>query len=875
MARFASLAVAAALLGVIPIAAFAQPRSASLTVRVVDDTGGVIRGARVVIVRDAAPVAEGLTGPVGTVTFDAQAPGTIEVRVEAPGFEIRRATGYRLRPGAARLDVRLRVEGVALSVDVSRDAREKLLDPRGDAFARVLTPELIAQLPDDPEELERVINQMAGPGATIRVNGFGGGRLPPKGQIRQIRFSLNAYSAETHELGMPMVDIVTAPGADRWRTTWSAGFRTPDLTARHAYATAPPTDRVFRGGMSIDGPVWRNRTSMSLSMDASAFDELQTILASTPAGRVSGVSSRATDRRSMSLLVEHALTKTHVARAELARTSTALDNLGVGGANLPERAYDTTQRATTVRISDSGPLGRKVYNEIRLQSVWASTDLESATRQPAVVVLDAFGAGGAQMDSARRSWDLEVAENMDVASQKHAIRTGFLLQGGRYRARDANNAEGTFVFSGLDAYAAGRPTTFTRRVGDPLVTYGFYRAGWYVQDEIKVHKSVTLGLGLRHELQSHVEGRLNLAPRVGVTWAPLANGKLVVRGGAGIVYHWFEPTTYEQTLRVDGTRQFDVVITNPGFPDPLAGGLSGVLPPSRLLLAPDLRLPQIVHTSVALQSQFRAGSGFVATYTRQRGHRLFRGLHVNAPDAGVRPDPRFGNVTQVESTARSALDRLDTGVSHAVLKNQRLLFMASVTYSLAWNRNDTDGPFAVPADSRNAGAEWGPAPGDIRHRLSAMVTGSIRRGLRATVIGTAASGSPYSITTGFDDNGDTTINDRPAGTGRNSARGGSQVDILARVGWSFGFGKRAPASQPAGIDTRRMRREGERDPLGVLGSFGPQEHRVRIEFFAQVFNVANRVNHVGYRGVMTSPFFGRPTGALPPRRVELGVRMDF
>jgi hypothetical protein len=294
-----------------------------------------------------------------------------------------------------------------------------------------------------------------------------------------------------------------------------------------------------------------------------------------------------------------------------------------------------------------------------------------------------------------------------------------------------------------------------------------------------------------------------------------------------------------------------------------------------MLMAPDLRLPQVVHTSVALQSQFRAGSGFMATYTRQRGHRLFRGLHVNAPEAGVRPDPRFGNVTQVESTARSALDRLDTGVSHAVLKNQRLRFMASVTYSLAWTRNDADGPFAVPVDSRNARAEWGPAAGDVRHRLVAMATGTVWRGLRATVIGSAASGSPYSITTGFDDNGDTTINDRPAGTGRNGARGGAQADIMARVGWGFGFGKRAPASQPAGIDTRRMRREGERDPLGALGNLGPQEHRVRIEFFTQVFNVANRVNHVGYRGVMTSPFFGHPTGALPPRRVELGVRMDF
>jgi hypothetical protein len=67
---------------------------------------------------------------------------------------------------------------------VSRDAREKQLDPRGDAFTRILTADMIAQLPDDPDELEKVLSQMAGPGATFRVNGFGASRLPLKSQIR-------------------------------------------------------------------------------------------------------------------------------------------------------------------------------------------------------------------------------------------------------------------------------------------------------------------------------------------------------------------------------------------------------------------------------------------------------------------------------------------------------------------------------------------------------------------------------------------------------------------------------------------------------------------------------------------------------------------
>ena len=54
-------------------------------------------------------------------------------------------------------------------VSVAPDKQERKTDPRGDAFSTVLTPAQIAQLPDDPDEMEQVLQQMAGPGATIRV----------------------------------------------------------------------------------------------------------------------------------------------------------------------------------------------------------------------------------------------------------------------------------------------------------------------------------------------------------------------------------------------------------------------------------------------------------------------------------------------------------------------------------------------------------------------------------------------------------------------------------------------------------------------------------------------------------------------------------
>ena len=59
----------------------------------------------------------------------------------------------------------------------------------------------------------------------MRVNGFRGGRLPPKNQIRQIRFRRNMLAADTHEPGGSRIDIITKPGLDGWRGLSSVGFR--------------------------------------------------------------------------------------------------------------------------------------------------------------------------------------------------------------------------------------------------------------------------------------------------------------------------------------------------------------------------------------------------------------------------------------------------------------------------------------------------------------------------------------------------------------------------------------------------------------------------------------------------------------------------
>ena len=157
------------------------------------------------------------TGGSGDAVFAALEPGRYSIHVESPGFEPSDARDVRVRAGDNRREVKLTIAKLAETVQVGRDPRERASDPRSDAFATVLGQSQIDELPDDPDEMEQMLKDMAGPGAMMRVNGFRGGRLPPKSQIQQIRFRRNMFAADTHEPGFVSVDITTKPGLDNWR----------------------------------------------------------------------------------------------------------------------------------------------------------------------------------------------------------------------------------------------------------------------------------------------------------------------------------------------------------------------------------------------------------------------------------------------------------------------------------------------------------------------------------------------------------------------------------------------------------------------------------------------------------------------------------
>lgn len=858
-----------------PVAAAAQ-NSATLRVTVRDETEAALIHATVALVDPAGVERQVLVDQSGVAAFTGLVPGTYQVRVEAEGFQgfagplnVKRGNNNAM----ATLTVAIREEVFVNELDAATR--------RDHGFTQTLSKEDIDSLSDDPDEMEEQLKQMAGPGAQIFIDGFRGGRLPPKDQIQQIRIHANSYAAEYHDAGMVRVEVITKPGMGGWRGMLNFGFRDESLNARNPFATELGPEQQKRFMFHAQGPLAKGKTSLSIAADGNLSYDSRTIVATTPGGPINDQVRRPVDGVNATVRLEQAIGSSGSLRAEYTRRNEKRRNLGVGDFDLEERAYDTQTINDTLRIRNTRTLGKKVFSELRFEVTQSETSYLSHSDLPSIRVLESFTSGGAGQYGVRDGRTFTLAQNFDFTIAKHAFRGGVLIDGGWWDSTTQANPNGTFTFSSLDDYEAGRPENYTRRVGDPRVDYSQFQAGWYIQDDFRLTKTLNLGLGLRQEIQTHVGDTWNLAPRVAFSWAL---GKGNMRGGYGIFYDWLDSNVYEQTVRVDGTHQVDEVIINPSYPDPTSG--SGTrLPASRIQLGPQLNQPTIHQASIGYDRALGEWGNFRTDYMMMRATDVFRSVNINAPLDGVRPDPAAGNVTEVESTARRASDRVTVSMLLRV-PNRRI--MGNVMYQFGNSRNHSDSPVALPSNSINPNLDWGPSAMDIRHRLFVMANTPLGYGVRASLQAQYSSAPPYNITTGTDDNGDTVFTDRPEGVGRNSARGASQWNVNLRVNRSFNLGGLlgdGPVMIGAPPPPPPPQAAAQRAPMGGAGEGGGgpvqmvmmdgANSRYRLDLYVQVFNLFNRTNLNTFVGNQMSSYFGQATSAAPARRIEIGASISF
>ncbi|MCA1558605.1 MAG: carboxypeptidase-like regulatory domain-containing protein, partial [Acidobacteria bacterium] len=180
--------------------------AASVRGQITDELGGAIVGATVTLVDASGSEKTAVTNDEGIYIFNAVAPGKYTVRVAQAGFapfensEVAVVAGQR-----AEVDIKLAVTIEEQKVNVADD-RSLSTDSDSNANAVVLRGRDLEALPDDPDDLAAALTALAGPsagpnGGQIYIDGFTGGRMPPKEAIREVRINQNPLNAENDQPG--------------------------------------------------------------------------------------------------------------------------------------------------------------------------------------------------------------------------------------------------------------------------------------------------------------------------------------------------------------------------------------------------------------------------------------------------------------------------------------------------------------------------------------------------------------------------------------------------------------------------------------------------------------------------------------------------
>ncbi|MEI6667304.1 MAG: TonB-dependent receptor [Acidobacteriota bacterium] len=618
----------------------------------------------------------------------------------------------------------------------------------------------------------------------------------------------------------------------------------------------------------------------------------------------------ASERRTVSprLFNEARVGFTHIRSGVFQENASSL-NRQVG---LPEASTDSRDWGLSlVTITGLSPIGHEYNNP---QS--------STTRQ--VQIGDTLTwTGGGHLVKAGAEWRTVAQDGYrDVQSR------GFL----------AFSSQVPITTNALADLLLGYPvTTGVAHLDNPqrLRTFSY---GAFVQDNIRLGPRLSVSAGLRYEFNSpavdagdrayvydtatrslvrvgtagvprggYVSDRNNWAPRAGMAWDVDGQGATVVRAGAGIYYDqaalapseglYFNPPYFDLRL----------YFPLPGLPltlaDPFPAQFPYPVPPSATTYQRDFQTARVTQWNISVQRQLGRSRLLDMAYVGGEGRNLLRGRDINqaAPSPASynpRPDPRFADITLLESAAHSTYKSLQCSFT------QRLSGGVSAVAAYTWSSayDDASGLFSssgdpnFPQDSRSPQAEWGRSNFDLRHRLSVGFTYALPMGAggghasnaswpaallanwQITGILTVQSGRPFTVALLPEfDNSNTGraslgfgANDRP------NLVGNPTLTTPSATQWFNTSAFAIPAYGSFGNAGRNILEGPGYANLNVaLLKLVRLTAGARLQLRLEAFNLINRTNYNLPDNFLGSPTVGQIQSAGSPRRLQLGAKLLF
>jgi hypothetical protein len=823
---------------------------------VVDDSGAALPGAVVILASEGVNPRETVSDSNGSFAFQRVAVGTYRLHVELTGFQPNDLKVTVESSDVSALKVRMTV-GFGEEVAVIGDTTGGVLAPSRNADALEFDPEALRQLPADTQSLQALIQSFtsaeAAGGVSFVIDGVetGAADVPPS-SIYRLWINRNPYATEYKSPGKARAEIETHHGSRRFfHGTGATFFRNSALDSKNALAeTTPDMQRLLFEG-TFGGPLLKKGWSFFASGQRLASDDAAIVSARTLTGPLTNNAPTLQRRTTFLGRVDFRPRKTHALSMRYALFDDLERGRGVGGLRLAEQAYTTTERRHRFQLGDRHVWSSRVINDARASLSHADRQDGEPVAGQAIVVAGAFTGGASQIFTADRGTSLHAEDVATITIGRHTARVG-----GRVRTRwmnvvDGSNFGGTFSFANLTDFSNGRPIHFTVSRGNPDIEFSDVDANVFTEIDVRPFDTFGIVAGLRYDWESALNDVNNLAPRVSFAFAPTGQ-KIVVRGGVGVFYRSLPESAVARSLLFGPDGLQETIMTAPPFPMPSSAVPFRSTNLNVWQLADDLRAPSTTQATIGVERFLWRRTSIAAEFLRMRTTGVFRARDLNAPAPGtaVRPDRTRLHVYLIESSGSARTNALTVTFRGYVGRG----FKGSAQYVWSDSIDDASGIFDLPADSNELSAELGRADFDRRHRFSLAGTYEWAQDrMRLATLLTMASGAPFDITTGSDNNRDLIVNDRPSGITRNTGIGPG----LAQVDLRFTAILRAPRPPSADPETTK------------------REFIDNLELNLDVFNVLNNLNATTVVGVMSSPVFGRPVVVRAARSMQLSLRYRF
>ena len=355
-------------------------------------------------------------------------------------------------------------------------------------------------------------------------------------------------------------NIVTKSGTNAVHGNLYGYVRDDQFNASNALSgtTLPMSQSQY--GASVGGPFVRNRTFYFANVEQRRLD--QSGLVTVASADVSAINARLSavgyrgpllstgvypnpvDTTNVMAKVDHQVSgRDQLSLRYSAYDVVSLNSRGAGGLNVASASSGLDNLDHTVAISNTLALSARTVLETRAQ--FAHGDLEAPPTDPIGPAVSIAGVASfgrlSTSPTGRLNTMYQLVNNVSHQAGAHAFRGGvdFLYNDGLVTFPRA--VGGTYTFASLTNFLTGvyNNAGFTQTFGATEVSLTNPNIGVFAQDEWKVGPRVTVNAGVRYDLQllETIETDTdNVSPRLGVAWSPFDSRRTVVRGSAGLFY---------------------------------------------------------------------------------------------------------------------------------------------------------------------------------------------------------------------------------------------------------------------------------------------------------------------------------------------------